>query len=98
MVNLLRYYINNMTIGHQIIVKELLRKLSTIGIVILGISFLSGILFLLIKYPPIYPEPVPGEYPPIYNPYPSIDRHFEGFEEEYNMWRYAKELEYRRSV
>ena len=97
MVNLLRYYINNMTIGHQIIVKELLRKVIGYGTIIIGISLLSGILYLLGKYPPMIPPPVDGIYPPVYSPYPSTDLEYPGREQEYRLYLEEKYLEYRRS-
>lgn len=91
MVTLLHCYINNMTIGRQLIVKELLRKTFTIGTTIIGISLLSGLLYLIVKYPPVVPVPVDGNIPPVYSPYP-------GMELEYRMYLEEKYLEYRRSA
>jgi len=98
MVTLLHSYINNMTIGHQIIVKELLRKVIGYGTIILGISLLSVILYFIVKYPPMIPPPIDGVYPPVYSPYPGTNLEYPGRELEYRLYLEEKLLEYRRSA
>ena len=87
-----------MTIGHQIIVKELLRKVIGYGTIILGISLLSVILYFIVKYPPMIPPPIDGVYPPVYSPYPGTNLEYPGRELEYRLYLEEKLFEYRRSA
>ena len=69
----------------------MLKSLLQYGIYIIGISILSGLLYLMFKYPPIIPNPSESPIPPIYSPYPSLEL-------EHRMYLESKLLEYRRSA
>ena len=72
MADLFNSRINNMTIGHQLIVKDWLRKLKVYGTILLGISIFLGIIALVLMFPPKYPIYEYQMYPPTYNPmYPA---------------------------
>ena len=69
----------------------MLKTLLQYGIYIIGISILSGLLFLMFKYPPIIPNPSESPIPPIYSPYP-------GVELEYDWYMLSKLDQYRRTA
>jgi hypothetical protein len=72
-------------------VKELIKSLSRDGIYLIGISLFTGIIFLMLKYPPVIPVPVDGNIPPVYPSYPSL-------EHEHRIYLEERYLEYRRSA
>lgn len=83
--------INNTHI-RQFIMKNLINKtLTRFGAYIIGISLLSGLMYLMFMYPPVIPLPVEGYPYPEYSPYP-------GVEHEYRLYLEERYLEYRRAA
>ena len=91
MVDPIHTIINSLHNGPNMMFKSMLKTFMQFGAYIIGISLLFGLIFLMLKYPPVIRVPVDGVPYPEYQPYP-------GAEHEYRIYMEERYLEYRRTT